>query len=432
MTKPEHSIRTNLWLGITITVLLVGSVGGWAATTDISGAVIAPGSLVVDSNVSKIQHQTGGVISDIKVRNGDHVKAGDVLVRLDATVTRANLSIVRNGIDEILARTSRLKAERDNRDSVTFPQELLARRNDAEVAPILAGERRLFELRHTARAGQKSQLRQRIVQLEEEVSGLEGQVKAKSREGQFMQIELKGARELRAKNLMPISRLTQLERESTRLEGERAKLISTKARVKGKIVETNLQIVQVEKDFASEVATELRNADAKLAEYLGRKVSAEDQLERIDIRAPIAGVVHQSTANTVGGVIAANSEPIMLIVPEGDRLLVEAKVTPQDRDQLHLGQLAHLRFQTFNQRTTPEINGTVSRISADAIVEKRSGASFYTVRISFGPEELERLGQIKLVPGMPVEAFLRTGKRKVISYLMKPIMDQLARAFRER
>lgn len=432
MTRSHVSIGRNIWAGVAVSVVLVGSVAGWAGTTDISGAVIAPGALVVDSNVRKVQHPTGGVVGEIRARDGDRVKAGDIVVRLDATVTRANLAIVSKGLDELLARKARLEAERDDRDAVEFPQALLSRAADPDVAHIMTGERRLFDLRLAARTGQKAQLRQRIAQYQQEVQGLAAQAGAKAREFELIQKELVGARELWDMNLYPITKYTLLQREATRIDGERAQLLSAGAQVGGKIAETELQIVQVDRDLASEVAKELREGDAKIGEFVERKVSAEDQLQRIDIRAPSDGVVHQSTVFTVGGVITANSEPLMLIVPEADKLMIEAKVSPQDIDQLRPGQPALLRFSAFNQRTTPEINGALSRISADVMTEQRTGASYYTVRIAITADELARLGDVKVVPGMPVETFIRTGDRKVLSYLVKPITDQIARAFRER
>lgn len=432
MTRSHDSIRRNIWAGIAVTVLLVGTVAGWAGTTDIAGAVIAPGALVVDTNVRKVQHPTGGVVGEIRVRDGDRVKAGDIVVRLDETITRANVAIVSKGLDQLAARRARLEAERDETPSIAFPLDLMSREAESDPANIIAGERKLFELRRAARSGQKAQLRQRIAQLEQEIEGLNAQAAAKAQEIVLIGKELTGARDLWDKNLMPITKLTQLEREATRLEGERAQLIAGSAQARGKIAEAELQIVQVDRDLASEVARELRDTDARISEFLERKVAAEDQLKRIDIRAPIDGVVHQSTVFTVGGVIGAGAEPIMLIVPEADKLTVEAKVAPQDIDQVRLGQPALLRFSAFNQRTTPEINGAVSRISADAVTEQRTGAAYYAVRLALTAEEVARLGEVKLVPGMPVEVFIHTGDRKVISYLMKPLTDQIARAFRER
>ena len=393
--------------------------------------MIAPGVLVVDTYVKKVQHPEGGIVGEILARDGDRVKAGDVVVRLDATITRANLAIISKGLIELVARKARLEAERDGADAISVPDELASRSADPQVAHVIRGEQQLFSLRKRARVGQKAQLRQRITQLDEEIGGLKLQAEAKSREIELIQRELKGVRELWEKNLVPISKLTTLEREATRIEGEQGNLISTIAQAKAKIAETELQIIQIDQDLASEVAKELREIDAKVGEFVERKVAAEDQLRRVDIRAPQAGVVHQSTAHTVGGVINAG-EAIMLIVPEADHLTVEARVQPQDIDQLLLGQEAMLRFSAFNVRTTPEIAGTVSQISADITTDERTGASYYTIRVALSAEEISRLGDKALVPGMPVEVFVKTGDRRVLSYLVKPLSDQVTRAFREQ
>jgi len=431
ITNTKAAIQRHLWAGIALLIVLCGGVGGWAATTEISGAVIAPGVLVVDTNVKKVQHPTGGVVGEIRARDGDRVSIGDIVVRLDETVTRANLAIVLRGLDELVARKARLEAERDGLEGIAFPSEFIDRLGELQVAAIVAGERKLFDLRQSARVGQKSQLRERIAQLLEEIGGIAAQIKAKAQEIVLIQRELTGARDLWEKNLMPITKLTQLEREATRLEGERAQLTATSAQSKGKISELELQIIQVDRDLASEVGKELREVDAKIGEFVERKVAAEDQLKRIDIRAPQDGVVHQSVVHTIGGVINAG-EQLMLIVPSADNLIVEAKFAPQDIDQVKIGQRAVVRFTSFNQRTTPELNGVVTRVSADTTVDQRTSAPYYTLRISLSREEIARLGEVTLVPGMPVESFIQTGERKVISYLMKPLSDQVMRAFRER
>jgi HlyD family secretion protein len=428
----HRSIRRHLLGGTALVAFLTFGVGGWAATTSISGAVIAGGSLVVDSNVKKVQHPTGGVVGEVLVRDGDRVKAGEVLVRLDETVMRANLAIVTKGLDEMTASKARLEAERDSSDNIVFPWALMGRADKPEVAHVIDGERRLFAIRREARLGQKAQLRQRIEQLNEEIGGHTAQERAKSQEIVLVQRELSGARELWARHLMPITKLTALEREATRLEGERGQLIASIAQAKGKISETELQIVQIDRDLSSEVGKALREIDGKIGEFLERKVTAEDQLMRVDIRAPQDGTVHQSTVHTIGGVIPANGEAIMLIVPAADNLIVEAKVAPQDIDQLRIGQQATLRFPAFSQRTTPEIDGVINRISADTTTDPRTGQSYYTIRIATPPAQIARLGGVKLVPGMPVEAFVQTGERKVLSYLVKPLHDQIARALRER
>ena len=429
--NPRESISRHIFAGVVLVGVLAVGLGGWASTAQISGALIAQGSVVVDSNVKKVQHPTGGVVGEVRAHDGDRVKAGDILVRLDETVTHANLAIVTKGLNELYARKARLAAERDGADGVAVPKELAANINDRDVSDAVASERKLFELRRAARLGQKDQLQQRVKQLQEQITGLTAQQDAKSNETALIEQELKGVRDLWAKNLVQLNRLTSLEREAARLQGERGSLIASAAEAKGKIAEIQLQILQVDQEFTSDVAKELRETDSKIGEYVERKVTAEDQLKRTDIRAPQDGVVFQSTANTVGGVVTAG-DPIMLIVPEADSLLVEAKVEPKDIDQVSLGQPVVLRFSAFNMRTTPELNGSVSRVGADTSSDQRTGQSYYLVRISMTAEEAARLGAAKLTPGMPVEAFIQTGERTMISYLVKPLHDQLMRSFREK
>lgn len=428
---PVRSIRSHTLLGAIGLLLVIGGLGGWAATTDISGALIAPGSIVVDSNVKKVQHPTGGVIGALNVRNGDYVHAGDVLVRLDETMLRANLSIVANGLDELLARAARLSSERDGLDQIRMPVEFADRQSDPYVIKVMEGEQRLFEMRRTARAGQKDQLQERIVQLNEEVKGLEAQQASKGQEIDLIQRELSGVSELWDKKLIQLTRLTSLEREAARLGGERAQLVASIAQSRGKVAEINLQILQIDQTLASDVAKELREVEGKIGEFSERKVAAEDQLKRIDIRAPQDGTVHELNVHTVGGVVGPG-EQMMLIVPSHDLLAVEAKVAPQDIDQLVLGQTASLRFSAFNARTTPQLDGIVNRISADTITDQRTGQSYYNVRIGIPPSELARLGDVRIVPGMVVESFIKTSDRTVLSYLIKPLADQISRAFRER
>ncbi|CCE11016.1 putative secretion protein (HlyD family); Proteases secretion protein [Bradyrhizobium sp. STM 3843] len=427
----RQSIRRHLIVGLTVVAVLAGGLGGWAATQQISGALIAPGQIVVESNVKKVQHPTGGVVGELRARDGDVVKAGDVLVRLDDTVTKASLAIVTKNLDALWARSARLEAEQRGLSRITFPPQLVARAEDPDVSSLMASESKLFEVRVTGRTGQKAQLRERITQLNEEVEGLSAQVKSKDKEIELVMKELEGVRQLYDQHLVQISRLTALERDAARLNGERAQYIASRAQAKGKITETELQIIQIDKDMVSEVSKDLRETNDKIGEFVERKVTAEDQLRRVDIRAPQDGMVLQSTVHTVGGVVTAG-DAIMLIVPQSDDLQVEAKVNPQDIDKLQVGQKTLLRLSAFNQRTTPELNGVVSRVSPDVTTDQRTGQSYYTIRVSMPPEEIARLGDVKLIPGMPVEAFVQTGDRTVLSYLMKPLSDQLMRAFREK
>jgi HlyD family secretion protein len=385
---------------------------------------------VVDSNVKKIQHPTGGVVGEIRVRDGARVKAGDVVLRLDATVTQANVAIIAKSLQELTVRRARLLAEQSGARMISFPDALIAAAGDPDVAMLITGERRIFEARRAAREGQKAQLRERVGQLLEQIQGLKEQIAAKDREIALIKQELVGVRELWNKNLVQVQRVMALDRDAARLEGERGALISSSAQTKGRITETELQIIQIDQDLMSEISRELADIRGKSAEQVERKVAAEDQLKRIDLIAPQDGVVHQLAAHTVGGVLSAG-EAAMLVVPEFERLAVEARLAPQDIDQLHLGQRAILRFSAFNQRTTPEILGEVSMISADLSTDQRSGSSYYTVRVALAPDEVARLGAVRLLPGMPVESFMQNAPRTLISYLTKPLADQVARALRE-
>jgi HlyD family secretion protein len=430
--NPRQSIRRHILISLVVIVLLVGGLGTWAATSEFAGAVIAQGQLVVDTNVKKVQHPTGGVVAELRVRDGDIVGAGDVVIRLDDTQTRANLAIVTKGLDELAARRAREEAELEGREKVDFPDELTVRRDDPEVGHVLRGEANLFEIRRKTREGLKAQLGERVSQSEEEITGLIAQVASKDKQIEWIKKELEGVRELWAKQLVQFSRVTALEREQARLEGERGQLVASIAQSKGKIAETRIQILQIDQDMRTEVGKDLADIRGKSAELVEKKVAAEDQLKRIDIRAPQNGMVHQLDVHTVSGVVSAGQQ-IMLIVPAADKLIVEAKVQPQDIDQLSIGQAAVMRFTNFNSRTTPEINGEVILISGDVTLDQRTGVSFYTVRIGVPPIELARLDPaIKLVPGMPVEVFVQTKVRTVVSYFVRPFQDQIARAFREK
>ncbi len=427
----KRSIRLHLIIGLAVVIILAGGLGGWGSTAQISGALIAPGAVVVDSNVKKVQHPTGGVVGEVRVRDGDVVKAGDIVVRLDDTVTKASLAIVVKTLNGLYARAARLEAEQRGEDKLTFPPQLTDRADDPDVKNVMISESKLFDVRVTGRTGQKAQLRERVAQLNEEISGLTAQEQAKDKEIALIEKELVGVRQLYEQHLVQLTRLTTLERDAARLNGERAQYIASRAQAKGKITETELQIIQVDKDMVSEVSKDLRETNDKIGEFVERKVTAEDQLRRVDIRAPQDGVVLQNNVHTVGGVITAG-DAMMLIVPQADDLSVEAKVDPKDIDKLQIGQKTLLRLSAFNQRTTPELNGLVTRVSPNVTTDQRTGASYYTIRVSMPPEEVARLGDVKLIPGMPVEAFVQTGDRTMLSYLIKPLNDQLMRAFRER
>ena len=439
---PRRTIRRLNVIGLALVVAFVGCIGGWASTSELSGAVIAIGTVIVESNVKKVQHPTGGVVKEILVKEGSQVEEGQIVVRLDDTVTRATLGVVRSQLDENGARQARLSAEREADDAITFSDDLTARLNEATVATAVHGEERLFEARRTARAGQRSQLRERIAQSNQEILGLTAQYQAKDKEIALIAEELVGVSELYQKNLVSISRFMQLQREQTRIHGERGQFIADIARARAKISETELQILQLDQDFRTEVLKDLRETQGKIAELIERMAGAEDQLKRVDIRAPRSGFVNQLAVHTVGGVIG-NGETIMQIVPHGDELIVEAKVAPQDIDQVELGAVALVRIMSGNQRTMPDLKGILTHVSADLTRDQPNAAGqpnaggqpaqpYYVVRMSLSPAEVERLGDFRLVPGMPAEMFIQTYARTPLQYLLKPLREQLARTFRER
>ncbi|MPZ40949.1 MAG: HlyD family type I secretion periplasmic adaptor subunit [Rhizobiales bacterium] len=431
----HRTIRRLNVVGLATVAILVLGVGGWAAVAQLSGAVIAPGFVVVESNVKKVQHPSGGIVGQIFVKDGSRVKKGEVIVRLDDTVPRANLGILRSQLDEILARQARLTAERDNAEAVSFPEELTTRADDTSIATAIVGEQKLFESRRHARTGQRSLLQERVAQITEEIRGLSSQRKAKESEIDLIGQELKGVRALYAKNLVSIMRFMALQRDHAKLEGEHGQLGAEIARSRGRISEIELQIIQLEKDFSTEVLKELRELEGKIAELKERMIAAADQLRRIDIRSPQSGTVLQLSVHTVGGVIGAG-DTIMLIVPRADQLVVEARVAPVDIDQVVQGAPVQVRIMAGNQRTTPSVNGIVTHIAADltreAATTGQPGQAYFLTRVSITEESRKNLGDLKLVPGMPAEAMIETGMRTPLEFVLKPLQEQIARTFRER
>ncbi len=429
--KTRQSIRHHMMAVAGAAVFMVASMGIMGAATDMSGAIISNGALVVESSVKKVQHPAGGVVKSLLVTEGARVDAGDLLIRLDETVAQANLSAVTKSLWELEARRARLQSERDGSIEVLFPDEIATLSDDSPAHAIMVAERRFFQIRRDASDGQRHQLREQVSQLKEQITGLQDQLTAKQQESVLLSKELVGVEQLWEQRLVSITRLVTLQRDSARLLGEKGQLTAAIAQAKGKISETELKIMQIDQDFRSDVARELADIRAKYAETVEKKVAARDQTEKLDLRAPQAGVVHDLNVHTKGGVIAAG-ETVMTIVPDSDRLIVETRVPPQEIDQVKLGQTAVLRFTNFNQRTTPEIDGEVLRIGADVSREDKTGPTYFLVRIAIGQDQIARLDGTRLMPGMPVEVFIRTGERTLLSYLIKPMADQMHRAFREK
>ncbi len=352
-------------------------------------------------------------------------------MRLDATQAQASLQVISKQLDEIRARIARLTSERDGLAQIVVPAELAGRIGEDIVKTLLASEESLFRARGNARRSQIDVFQSRISQLGEQISGLDAQVEAKTKQLELIGGELTGVQELFDKRLVPLARLTALQRESARIEGERGQLSSSIAETRSKIGEAQLQILKLEHDFSTDVVKELGENQGKEAELVERSISARDVLDRIEIRTATSGVVHQLSIHSIGGVIRAG-DTVMEIVPDLDDLQIEARLQPNDIDQVRTGQGAFVRFSAFNQRVTPQVRGTVSYVSPDTSRDQQTNASYFTVRISLSEEERRQLAGLQLVPGMPAEVFMQTGSRTMMSYLLKPITDQMRRAFVEQ
>jgi HlyD family secretion protein len=431
ISRIGRSFENQLRAGLRVLLLAFGVGGGWATLVPLSGAVVVPGALVAESNVKKVQHQAGGIVAKILVRDGMHVKDGDLLVRLDETQARSSLEVIAKQLDETRARMARLVAERDGLEELKLPRDLAARASDRDVQALFNSERSLFKARGSARVSQKELLRSRIDQLRQQIEGFTAQIRSKASQRDLIAGELEGVQSLYEKRLVPLARLTSLQRDSANLDGEQGQLQSSIAETQGKISEAELQIVQVDQQFRSEVVKELRESEDKEAELAQKDVAAQDVENRIDIRSPTSGIVHDLVEHTIGGVIAPG-EVLMQIVPDTDDLQIEARLPINDIDQVHVSQKTNVRFASFNQRTTPSLNGFVSYVSADSTPDKQSNNSFYTVRVTLPVEEVRKLGGLQLVSGMPAQVFLETGSRTMFSYLTKPIAEQMHRAFSER
>lgn len=423
--------RGYIFGGFAVIMLLLLGFGAWAAYTNIAGAVLAHGTVVVDSNIKKVQHPTGGIVGEIHVRNGDRVMAGDLLVRLDDTQSRAKLQIIANQIDETEGRLARLTAERDDANEINLPKNILERSDDPRVDRIITGERVLFDRRRASLKGETEQMRERIRQLEREIDGLNAQRSAKATEIELIGEELHSLIGLEQRKLVTKAKMMSLRRQAARLKGEHAQIVAEIAKARGRIAEVEIVILQRTREFKKEVALDMRESEARLSELRERHVAAKDQLRRIDITAPDTGYVHQLAVHTVGGVVAAG-EPIMLIVPESDPLVLEARIAPRDRERISKGTTAKIRFAAFDLGTTPEISGTVQLISADLSEDSRTNSTYYSVRISISEREIDKLKDMKLVPGLPAEVQIRTEDRTALSYFTKPLEDQFSRAFKER
>jgi HlyD family type I secretion membrane fusion protein len=418
--------------GLLILLVFCLGFGGWAALAPLSSAAIAPGFVRVESNRKTVQHFEGGIIEKLRVQDGDIVQSGQVLVRLDRTQAAARHDALLHQYQSLRAAEARLVAERDDQASIAFSDELESRRGEPRVAEILAGQESIFETRRRSYQGQIEILRQRIEQLRSEIAGLKAQVSSEDRQLALIAEETADVGSLVGKGLERKSRLLALRRQAALLEGSRGEHIAEIARAQQAIGETRLQMLNLADRLAAEVAEELKEVQAELATIEEGLRAAEDVLRRREIRAPIAGAVMDLQFFTDGGVIAPGV-PILDIVPESDRLIIEAQVSPLDIDSVEPGLPAQVRLIAFKQRRTPTLDGRVVQVSADSLSdeEAETATTFYKADIEIDPAELARLDGDSLYPGMPAEVLIRTGERTLAAYLLTPALDSFARAFRE-
>ncbi len=429
--SPQKAIKSYQRFGFFVLLLLIGGIGGWSVFASLQGAVIAPAQITVKANLKMVQHLEGGIVSEILVEEGQSVKKGDPLLRLDKTKDAANLAALDSNLNELMASHARLISERDKTPAISYDKSLLEKaKTNPDIAQILKGQENLKAARKATLDGQTTQLNQRTKQLHEVVKGLEAQIQSKNRQLELINKEIIDLSTLKEKGLVPQNRLLALEREQARLQGELGELTSNTARTKVQIGETEIQILQIQKEALSAVLTELRETTTRINQLKEQRTALADKLKRMDIIAPKSGTVHKLAVHTIGGVVAPG-DPVLMIVPEKANLIFAARVDPADIDQVFKGQKANVRLSAFDQRTTPEVNGLVSLVSGDATQDQPNTPPYYKVHIELPQGERERIKDKELVPGMNVEVFIQTKSRPVFEYLLQPLTDQIRRAMRE-
>ncbi|GGF79083.1 HlyD family type I secretion periplasmic adaptor subunit [Rhizobium wenxiniae] len=421
--------RYMLLAGVTLGGLVVGA-GGWAATMNISAAVIGSGVIGVEGNTKKIQHGQGGVVREIRVSNGTLVRAGDILLRLDGVEASTTLAATIKEIDQLDARRLRLIAERDGVEELIDPIQQIARLEDGQFIEGLKSETSLFKARREQIDSKTAQLKEQIAQIEQQRDGTRQRLISNAEEASWSEQQAQKIENLAKEGLVQFSRLADSKRMVAQLSGERSQLLSDEATAGKRITEIELQIAQLDKDRRAEVLTDLLDTNGKLAKLAEQRLALEDQIEHLDIRAPVDGIVHQLATHTIGGLLSPG-ETAMNIVPTRDMLTVDMRIKPNDVDQVSIGQATRLRFSAFNQRTTSEIEGRVESLSPDVSVNEQTGETWYSARIAISPQERAKLGELALIPGMPVEAYIKAEPRTALAYLIKPISDQMERAMRE-
>lgn len=420
-------------LGRNYVIAVFGGLLLWSIVAPINSAVIAPGQLSVESSRKTIQHLEGGVIRKILVKDGHEVKAGDLLIELDDTVTRANVDLLTAQLEEAIARHARLLAERDGLAEI--PDDSLAFKlapPGLDYSANLEGQRRLLQAREATKKTQIALLKERMVQQSKRIEGYATQLKSLREQARLIGEELEGVKKLNAEGFAPTTRVRELERAKESIAGQQGQLVAASAEAESVISEAELEVERLKQQSREDAIKEAQDLEVQISGLTERRTGALDALKRSEIRAPEDGIVLGLTYHTIGGVISPGS-PVMEIVPKDDALMVSAKISTRDVDKVRAGQEAVIRFTAFNARVTPEAIGSVRQVSADNLIDKNTGAPYFLVIIDLPPtEELTKiLGGQKLLPGMPAESFIQTGSRPAISYLLKPLTDAFSRSMRE-
>lgn len=432
-SEPETSWNMRRFLvgGYVVIFVLVFGIGAWAAVARISGAVVVPGTLEVEGNRQVVVHPDGGVIKTIAARNGDNVKAGDVLVSLEGDSIISELGIVEGQWFEILARKGRLAAERDGQTEITFDPELTMREASSPViSGLMAAQRQQFEARIKLQEEESGQLKERQTQIANQIDGLVAVKEATGRQVDMLNREITGQETLLKQGLTEISKVLALQRAQAELQGTYGQVEASMAENRGRIAEIEINLVQLDSKTREEAISELRDLEFREIELRERRTNLKERVGKLELRAPVSGIIYNSNADTVRGVIRA-AEPVMYIVPKDSPLIVRGHIQPTNIDQILIGQKATLRFSAFDARTTPEVTGHILSLSADAIEDKQRGTRYYTADIQIDEDGRDKLSNRKLLPGMPVEAFIGTDERSPLSYFLKPFTDYFSRAFQE-
>ncbi len=428
--KVEHRIFKWALIGLVTILLIFGTLVFWGATVPIASAVISSGHVTVDTNKKQIAHLEGGIVQNLYVRNGSRVKAGDTLIKLDKTRNQAQLTILESNIQENSARLARLKAEAQSKNLITFPQELLNLKNKPSIQELIKSEEDIFKARRASLNGQTEILTKRIEQLKEEVTGLKIQLDAQKRSQTIIEEEVKALTPLFERGQVSLQRMLPLRREAVQMEGSVGSVTANIARTKQTINETELQIIQLKKEARETVLSEMTSVLSEIKDLREQYAATHDILKRTSIVAPVSGTIVNLNIHSKNAVVRAG-ESLMEIVPDQDALLIEVQIQPQDIDNVEIGQTSQVRLTAFKQRTTPVLNGQVSYISPDTIMNPQTGIAHYIGRIMVKNDELTRLGNNKLTPGMPAEIMIKTGSRTAINYLIQPIQESMNRAWRE-